>query len=395
MKAYNQPTAIMAMIFMGWAGVFFTGLKPLILSAYKDQLGFGDELVGYLVAIETSGNFFGALFAASRIHRWDRRAMGVAALTVMLIGNIGSFPLTTFSTLAPVRFLVGCGEGLAMGVMAGTMAGTEKPDRNFAIYTAAVLLAVTAGFIVIPLFLKIFGMGGIFVLLILLLVPAAITLRFFPRFGPTALGAKNIHGFFEDLPVGKTVIVIIGSIIAYLGIGGFSPFMAEIGKVSGLQGQFRANVLAFVQFCGFLGALLAAWQGLRWGRMRPAVTGLLAMTASVAAVLVIPASSLVFIVSMSVFLFMWLYFFAYLAGITSALDPSGRVTALMFTTTSIGFAAGPAMNGWLAEHTGGYAAVELVTIIFLLSSIALLAPIARGQDRELLVVQQGYEKSKF
>ena len=57
----------------------------------------------------------------------------------------------------------------------------------------------------------------------------------------------------------------------------------------------------------------------------------------------------------------------------------------MFTMTSVGFAVGPAMNGWLAEYTNGYAAVEFVTITFLLLSIVFLAPIARDQDHYIMV----------
>lgn len=371
---------------MGWAGVFFGGIKPLVLSAYKDHLGFGDELAGYLVATEISGNVIGALFVASVIHSWDRRALGITALVLMLLGNLASLPIDVFSTLIGVRFLVGCGEGLAMGVMSGTLAGTTEPDRNFAIYTAAMLALETIGFIVIPSFLNVFGMQGIFILLILVLVPAFVTVPFFPRSGPSiSNGGRSMHKLHDSPPTGKIVVVITGAFIAYLGIGGFTPFMGEIGRVSGIDGQFRANVLAFVQFCGFLGAITATWQGLRWGRRRPITIALAAMATSVAVVLVTSHNLAMFIIAMPVFLFMWLYFFAYLSGVTSALDPSGRITTLMFTMTSVGFAVGPAMNGWLAEYTNGYTAVEFVTIIFLLLSIVFLVPIAGDQDRYLMI----------
>lgn len=363
------------MVFMGWAGVIFTSVKPLILSAYKDQLGFGDELAGYLVSIETLGNCFGALLVASKIHVWDRRAIGITALLIMILGNLASLTLTTFPTLAPMRFSVGVGEGLAMGVMSGTLAGTARPDRNFAIYTASFLLVGVLGFLGMSSLLESFGIRGAYYFLLLMLVPAAATVLFLPRSGPPT--ALKVAGYLADLPLKKTIVLVTGSVIAYLGIGGFSPFTAEIGKTAGLTGQSLSNVLAAAQFCGFLGAMLAIWQNLRWGRTRPIVFGLLAMSASVAAVLLAPTSSLVFSIAIPAFLFLWLYFFSYLAGATAALDSRGRTTTLMFTTTSIGYTVGPAMNGWIAEHTGGYAAVEMLTIGCLIASIALIAPVSR------------------
>lgn len=371
------------MILMGWAGVFFTGIKPLVLSAYKDHLGFGDDLAGYLVAIETTGLVVASLCVTLRIHLWNRRLMGGSGLALMLIGNLASMSLSGFSTLAAVRFLVGCGEGLAMGVMSGSLAGTARPDRNFAIYTAAILGIEGLGLAAIPFLLETFDLNGIFLLLIVLLVPAALTLPLLPSRGPQTNGGAEARASWEDLPAKPITVVIVGGVLAYLGIGGFSPFLGEVGRVSGLEEQMRANTLAVAQFFGLMGALAAMWQGLRWGRTPAVVVGLVIMAGSVGALLMAPNSPPIYIVSIQAFLFMWLYFFAYLAGLTASLDPGGRVTVLMFTTTGLGFAAGPAINGWIVQQTGDYVAIKWLTIASLLVALIFLIPIARRQDRRL------------
>ena len=378
----DRRRVIAAIILLGFASVEFIGIKPLALSAYKDFLLLDDQAAGILVAVETAGGVLGTIAIMFGIRTIDRRKMALTALIVIVFGNVMAIFVTTEIMLGLVRFLTGLGEGFALGVMSASLAATARPDRNFAIYTGAVLALMSLTLFIVPALLDLMGLAGLYLLLALCCLPAFACLRLVPRYGPAKQHLdSDAPSLIQKLPLFSLTLLLGGGILSYLAIGSFAPFMAEISLGSGLSNQSTANLLSLATLFGLIGALCAAWQNIRWGRLLPLTVAPIAMAICLLSLALAPNGVLIVAITIPVFFFFWLYFFSFLAGLTAALDPHGRATILMFGTTNIGFVVGPVFGGFLSVNYGGYAAMELLGFIALILCLPCIIPIARKFDR--------------
>jgi predicted MFS family arabinose efflux permease len=125
---------------------------------------------------------------------------------------------------------------------------------------------------------------------------------------------------------------------------------------------------------GALGALVPYVLRDRFGRAWPIAISIL-VTLCCLIVLARPVSAIGFGVAAASFMFAWIAFFPYLMGVCSAFDPVGRLGALSLATQNIGFAAGPAIAGVLAERAGYVPLIGAAAVGYAIAAVALLAAI--------------------
>lgn len=369
----RQGLALLAMVLLGVASVFVTSIKPFMVTAYKQWLGYTEDIVGYLLALEFSGEVTMCLAVSARVHRWNRRTLAGAGLLTIVAGNLLSMLADSFATLAACRMLAGLGTGTALGVMSASLAGTTKPDRSFSIYTLALLAVGMVAFLALPRILKGYGLNAIFLILVIMTLPALATLRLLPRFSPLGVSARDPSHNLDFSTLNKSsVVVLVASALYFFGVGMVWPFVGELGKSAGWDESTVAYVLASTQAGGFLGALVAGVVDTRWGRSIPIALGLLGSATCLAALAISSREPWAFLVATPLFLFFWLYLFPYFNGVAASLEPSGRLTVVSMTIQSLGLAVGPALAGWLNVTTGGYLAILIAGIVMFVLTFPLL-----------------------
>jgi len=77
------------------------------------------------------------------------------------------------------------------------------------------------------------------------------------------------------------------------------------------------------------------------------------------------------------FVFQWIY----LQGLAAAMDPAGRVAAMLAASILVGGALGPAVGGQLAEW-GGYPAIGAFALAAAVLALILVVPVARRVERD-------------
>jgi len=386
-----RPVPKAAVFLAGMAGALIIGLKPALLSSYVSHAGINEIDAGYLVSVEVFAALAGTLIVATKGHVWDRRRMLVVGLVALITGNMLSGFLDGALLLGCARVVAGLGEGLTTGLFAAVMAGDPKPDRQFGLFTIILLLIASGAYRLVPIALEIGGMTGFFVmmcipaLLALVLSPACPRRPLVPHPVETASQRSVNSASIPDqsAPTAITTAVLFFGVIAYyLAAGGVWPYLGQIGMSMSLSAEDVAKIFASAQVWGAVAAIIPMVLANRIGRTLP-----IAVSVSIGAVCLLLiilnyGKSWIFSVASQAFMFGWLVFFPYLMGLTSSLDPLGRLSSLVYTIQNIGFFLGPIICAQ-ALLIGGYRAILWFGFLCFAMTLASLVPLAFKLDRKL------------
>lgn len=338
--ARSRTPQLLAVLLTGLASVQMTGLKPIFLSAYVTYLQISPRLAGFAIAAEMGGALLATSFLAGTVHRLNRRRLALAGLGLLVCGNIASLASPTVPLLLAIRFIVGSGEGIGAGVMAAAVSAMVSPERVFGGYTVIQLLVASAGFHYTPVLLSRFGIHGLFLLFALGAAPALIMNRWFPagdRSSPSELVVAR--------PAVRTwgvVLIVAAGLAFYMAVGGFWPYVAEIGRSHGIAARAITGMLAKAQVWGTGGAIFSLVAGRRFGRLLPIILSCCASIGALSMLLHVRTTPAAYGLAMQLYMGAWLVFFPYLMGIVADIDRQGRLTNVIYAMTSIGFTAGPA-----------------------------------------------------
>ena len=100
----DQPKAIAAAIFMAVIGIsFFLGMQ-VIVAAWSEQMGFGDQQAGWLASADISGITVASLLISRIINTVSRQQLAVIGLLVAILANLVAIGIDTFKPLLATRF---------------------------------------------------------------------------------------------------------------------------------------------------------------------------------------------------------------------------------------------------------------------------------------------------
>ena len=407
-----RPVPKTAIFLAGMAGAIIIGLKPALLSSYVSHAGINEIVAGYLVSVEVVAALLGNLVIVARAHVWDRRRMLVVALIALLAGNLVSGIANGTVQLGCVRFVAGLGEGMTTGLFAATIAGDPRPDRQFGLFTVIVLLVAAGAYQLVPIVLAFGGLPGFFWMLSILAILALILSPAAPRRplvegegagkgtptllekgmvekGTPALLEKGTPTLTQGMTQGtptrssgrlNVAVLVAGTIAYYLSVGGVWPYMGQIGLAAGLTAAGVASVFAYSQIWGAIAAIVPMTIGNRFGRLWAIIVSVGIGIACLMLLIMNMDKPLAFNVAAQAFMFGWLMFFPYLMGLTSTMDPVGRLSSLVYTIQSIGFFLGPIICAQ-AIVFGGYVLLLWFGVICFAATLVGVAPLAARFDR--------------
>ncbi len=365
-----------AVALTGMGAVMVIGLKPILLTVYMTVMTLSTEQAGYVTATEMFGAMLGTIIVAFFVRKMNRRTIAFTGLFMVCASNLLCLFLPSYAPLLALRFLTGLGAGLASGIMAATIAGMAAPDRVFGGFTVMTLLLSAGGFLLSPWLMDIAGAQGIFLLIATMTLPGLLCNAWFPRTAPASVKQSIYPSSSPGLLTPSTFAAVGGVILFYLAVGGFWPFVNQLGLERGLSAATVSSILAGSQVWGALGALIPLLLGILWGRAIPIACALLLMAGCLLSLaLLSPGSTFVYAFAVQAYMAAWLVFFPYMMGVMAELDPKGRLASLNYTLQNFGFTAGPALAGLLIS-SGGYNTLLWIGMICHLLCLVLMGPVA-------------------
>jgi predicted MFS family arabinose efflux permease len=351
------PLAILAVgvIFVNsFIGVY---LVPFQIGVWMDGLQFSASRSGMLGTLEVATMSITSIVAAPRIVGFSLSKVAIAGLVVAVIAQVLTGVSNDVSILVILRVLAGIGCGFIFAAVVSAVAQSKDPDRLMGYGQAVMNLLFMGVFLIIPYALNLHLLRGLFfglALLMLISLPAFWVLPGTTAMRDDVLDRKN------DLDGARVAIHFAAIMLLNVGLGALWGFLERAGIQIGLSASIVASVLSASTLAMIAGSLFAGWLGTRIGRALPMLVA--AILCGIAALAAMTAQSLVVYAS-AVMLYGAAYLFLgpyIIVGMSSALDPSGRLApasgGVMWLSYSIGIGGGGLIAdtislgaiGWLA-----------------------------------------------
>jgi len=364
-------TTLLITLCMSVTGTMMFKVLPLVVGAAAESFHLQPHQLGLFASSDLAGITLASLLAPLWVRRVDWRRAGLAALLVVVVGNVLSATLDSLPTLLTVRFLTGIGEGSATGLALVILGDTRKPDRSFALSVGAPILVGLLGFQLLPPVVRQWGYSGLILTFAGIAAGIAVLTQWLPARGRPhaplrAVGQSDVRAVF---------IALAATLVYHTAQGAIWAFIERMGKQAGLDAAFVSNTLGIAVVCGFFGAMANVALGVRYGRVAPFA---LAAAAQCVALWLLGdhVGSAAFTVATCLFQFFWLFAIPYQLGAIAQADTSGRFFVLALAFQAGGVTLGPLIAGLLIGD-GGFLSVRLLAAACMAISVVMLASVGR------------------
>ena len=355
--------------------------SPYFLGALISGGRLSASTAGALYAVEMTAFAVAMLLVAPRISRLPLRSVAAVGMLLIVAGQLGSGFASGEALLAVLRIAVGLGSGLMSASATAAGARTAAPERVYAVATAAMTMAFAGLYLALAAASHHRGPVGMFWLLAAFsaaLIPLVLLVADNPGIprGPAPIAP----------PVGETWRFLVPGLTALAAMLAFNygalavwPFTEQIGEHIGLSMDRISVLTAIGSALASLGGVVAAWLGIRFGRLAPLTVGLLLQ--GLGSVAVCHAHSQYgFLLTYAWYLGLWYFCYAYILSVAAAVDPPGRLAVLTGMGYPVSSALGGLSAGFLVESYSlrsiGWLAVAGCAI-----AVALIVPLCRWLER--------------
>ena len=337
-------------LFMTLAGYSVLVALPAINSAWVDQLGFTEVEVNRVASSDLLGLFIGAVLTSVLIRSWSRQTLTYLGIALCIAANGLCTQYVEYETTLMLRFVAGLGAGFYTAVAVAGLGAHSKPREAFNWMLLAFAISQFFELQLIPHL----SMNGIYLFFIATYVVTLPFVRLIPLANPAAV-AQNAPAVEERPPL--LAWVGVGAIvIAYINIGAYWSNIELAAEAAGLDGDWAAQVIAWCVLLSFAGCFTAMWVLKKFDYDRPLLFTFFLMVLAVG-LLAFSFTVALFVFSVAMFNFLWIFIDVYQMGGVSVADRSGSAVAFIPGAQGLGQTVGPFAASLMLERGWGFGGV--------------------------------------
>lgn len=322
-------------LFMTLVGYSVLVALPAINGAWVEQLGFSEVQVNRVASADLLGLFIGAVMTSVLIKRWDRQHLTYLGIALAILANALCTQYVDYDTTLILRFVAGLGAGFYTAVAVAGLGAHSKPREAF---NWMLLAFAVSQFLELQLMPHL-TMNGIYLFFIATYVITLPFVRLIPRAGsPAPLRAEVSSD--NQRPTRLAWVGIGAIVIAYINIGAYWSNIELAAEAAGLDGDWAAQVIAWCVLLSFVGCFTAMWVLKKFDYDRPLLFTFLLMVISVG-LLAVNFTAALFVFSVAMFNFLWIFIDVYQMGGVSVADRSGSAAAFIPGAQGLGQTVGP------------------------------------------------------
>ena len=323
-------------LFMTLVGYSVLVALPAINGAWVDQLGFTEVEVNRVASSDLLGLFIGAVLTSFLIRSWSRQTLTYLGIALATIANWLCTQYVDYETTLVLRFVAGLGAGFYTAVAVAGLGAHSKPREAFNWMLLAFAISQFLELQLIPHL----TMNGIYLFFIATYVVTLPFVRLIPI--SSAPGAESEAASSGDArrPTLLAWIGIGAIVVAYINIGAYWSNIELAAEAAGLSGDWAAQVIAWCVLLSFGGCFTAMWVLKKFDFDRPLLLTLLLMVIAVS-LLAVDFTAALFIFSVAMFNFLWIFIDVYQMGGVSVVDRSGSAAAFIPGAQGLGQTVGP------------------------------------------------------
>ena len=321
-------------LFMTLVGYSVLVALPAINGAWVDQLGFTDVEVNRVASADLLGLFIGAVLTSVLIRTWDRQKLTYLGIALAIIANGLCTRYTDYETTLMLRLVAGLGSGFYTAVAVAGLGAHSRPREAF---NWMLLAFAVSQFLELQLIPHL-TMNGIYVFFIGTYVVTLPFVRVIPKTSPPPSPTDAPSD--TQKPTLLAWIGIGAIVIAYINIGAYWSNIELAAEAAGIDGDWAAQVIAWCVLLSFVGCFTAMWVLKKFDYDRPLLFTFVLMVIAVG-LLAINFTAAVFVFSVAMFNFLWIFIDVYQMGGVSGADRSGSAAAFIPGAQGLGQTVGP------------------------------------------------------
>lgn len=350
-------------LFMTLVGYSVLVALPAINGAWVEQLGFNEVQVNRVASADLLGLFIGAVMTSVLIKRWDRQRLTYLGITLAIAANGLCTQYVDYQMTLILRFVAGLGAGFYTAVAVAGLGAHSKPREAFNWMLLAFAISQFLELQLIPHL----TMNGIYLFFIATYLVTVPFVRLIPTTNPPAPSAEP-----EALGQRPSLLAWVGIgaiVIAYINIGAYWSNIELAAEAAGLDGDWAAQVIAWCVLLSFGGCFAAMWVLKRFDYDRPLLFTFFLMVLAVG-LLAVNFTAALFVFSVAMFNFLWIFIDVYQMGGVSVADRSGSAAAFIPGAQGLGQTVGPFAASIMLDLGWGFDGVFVLCA--LASATALL-----------------------
>jgi len=369
-RSPDHPAAVAAIVSTAIVGDLGFFIMPLLIGGMVDAYRISETTVGYIIALQLGALAATAFVLAPRMHRIDRRFLGLVGLGLVVVGNVATAAGTDFALLVAARSVTGAGEGLVQAVGAAAGAETRNPERTFALVSLGVVFMSLGIFLGLPSIVIGLGPQGTFALIAAVVVLISPLLLFLPPY-------YVVRHHHRAETISAFTLIGFAALLALLlfNMSANAPwfYVGRMGHRIGLDIEDIGRILALASVIAIAGPVAAHRLGVRYGRTKPL---LLALAASAAGSLWLAHtySHAQFTAAVCLASIAVMFGGPYFMGLLSALDPAGRLTAAAKGFQAIGNTLAPGVAASILLVGADYEGIGWTAFVTALIAAVLVLP---------------------
>ena len=330
---------------------------PAINSAWVDQLGFTEVEVNRVASADLMGLFLGASATATLIRKLSRQTLTYLGISLAIVANALCTQYVDYETTLGLRLIAGLGSGIYTAVAVAGLGACTKPREAFNWMLLAFAISQFLELQLIPHL----TMNGIYLFFIATYV---VTIPFV-RIIPTADFAPVDRPATQAKPQPRTGLAWIGIaaiVISYINIGAYWANIELAAEAAGLDGEWAGQVISWSVLLSFVGCFVAMFVLKHFDYEKPILVTFLMMMLAVG-LLAVNISAAIFVFSVAMFNFLWIFIDVYQMGGVSVADRSGSAAAFIPGAQGLGQTVGPFAASFMLDFGWGFSGVFILCTV--------------------------------
>ena len=348
---FDARGSFLLSLFMTLVGYSVLVALPAINSAWVDQLGFTEVQVNRVASADLLGLFIGAVITSFLIRRTDRRKLIYTGIGFAVLANGLCIQYADYDSTLALRFVAGLGSGLYTAVAVASLGANSKPRQAFNWMLLAFAVSQFLELQLIPLL----TMNGVYVFFIITYVVTLPFVRLIPA-RANSIEPPSSNEQQSRRPSFIAWVGIAAIVIAYINIGAYWSNIELAASDAGLDKDWAGQVIAWCSLLSFVGCFAAMWALRKLDYDRPLLVTFAIMIFAVGA-LMLDFSAALFLTSVAMFNFLWIFIDVYQMGGVSAADRSGSAAAFIPGAQGLGQTTGPFAASFMLDSSWGFEGV--------------------------------------
>lgn len=363
LNPFDRRGPFLLSLYMTLAGYGVLVALPALNGAWVDQLSFTDVEVNRVASADLLGLFLGSVAVSFLIRRMDRRMLIYSGIFIAIAANAVCIYFRSYEYTLALRLLAGFGAGLYTAVAVAGLGANSKPREAFNWMLLAFAMSQFIELQLIPHM----SMTGIYLFFIATYAVTLPFVRLMPSHelledespGDEAPAAEQNGEQEEHRPTVLAWVGILAIVIAYINIGAYWSNIELAAEAGGLDGAWAGQVISWCVLLSFVGCFAAMYALRHFDYDRPILVTFMLMVVAVG-LLAVEVSAAIFVFSVALFNFLWIFIDVYQMGGVSVADRSGSAAAFIPGAQGLGQTLGPFISSLLLERALGFDAIFIL-----------------------------------